>query len=96
MILNLYIVAAEPVIRRTRGPARNEKLEEWRRAHPGERMRVVIPPGYVMPVDRHVRDPYVCEIGIIVRAYSPLTLSDWRRVSGPQRQILLDHLSVTI
>lgn len=57
-------------------------------------MRVAIQPGYVMPVDRHIRDPYVCELGIIVRGYAPLTLSDWRTVSTAQRQILLDHLSV--
>ncbi|KAG1362703.1 hypothetical protein COCNU_10G009220 [Cocos nucifera] len=42
--------------------ARNEKLEEWRRAHLGERMRIVIPPECVMPVEYHIRDPYVCEI----------------------------------
>ncbi|EHA8587204.1 hypothetical protein COCNU_scaffold001569G000060 [Cocos nucifera] len=40
----------------THGAVRNEKLEEWRRAHPGERMRIVIPSGYVMRLI-----PHVCE-----------------------------------
>ncbi|KAG1359237.1 hypothetical protein COCNU_08G006830 [Cocos nucifera] len=46
----------------TRGATRIEKLEEWRRAHPRERMRIVIPPEYVMLVERHVRDPYMCKL----------------------------------
>ncbi|EHA8587435.1 hypothetical protein COCNU_scaffold002230G000020 [Cocos nucifera] len=53
--------ATDTMIRRTRGATRNEKLEEWRRAHARERMRIIIPPGYVMPIECHVRDPYVCK-----------------------------------
>ncbi|KAG1359145.1 hypothetical protein COCNU_08G005910 [Cocos nucifera] len=62
------------VIRRTYGAARNEKLEEWRRAHPGERMRVVFPLGYVMLFEHHIKNPYVYKDEIIVRVYAFLKL----------------------
>ncbi|EHA8587975.1 hypothetical protein COCNU_scaffold003754G000010 [Cocos nucifera] len=50
--------AADVVIRWTRRATENEKLKEWRRAYPRERMRVVIPPKYIIPVEHHIRDPY--------------------------------------
>ena len=72
------------MIRQTRGAARNEKLKEWRRAHLEERMRIVIPSRYILPIEHHVRDPYVCEVGIIICSYAPLMLTDWCRITRLQ------------
>ncbi|EHA8587913.1 hypothetical protein COCNU_scaffold003580G000010 [Cocos nucifera] len=55
-----YWRATDTAIRRTCEATRNAKLEEWR-THPRERMRIVIPSGYVMPVKHYVRDPYMCK-----------------------------------
>ncbi|EHA8587610.1 hypothetical protein COCNU_scaffold002811G000010 [Cocos nucifera] len=80
----------------TRGATKNEKLEEWRRAHPKERMRIIIPLGYVMPVEYHIRDSYV------YKAYCDKASQSRSRLmvmhcSGPksfaQYQYMLDNYS---
>ncbi|EHA8591521.1 hypothetical protein COCNU_scaffold068333G000010 [Cocos nucifera] len=56
----------------TREATRHEKLEEWRRAHPRERMRVVITSEYIIPLKHYFRDPYVCELDFDIQEIDTL------------------------